>query len=405
MNRLLHENFHGYFNFESLEHTLNKDIYINYYKNNILVYWNLYRNSKLIERKDFGQEDRHHRVYEYHDNYKISTVYSKSGEISSKHMSFDNCFEINESTSFSVKENNFWKIKNLKNGIEEISIDAQDVRIIYRFKNNRLIELTFDIDGYEKSYIIRAEYDDKGRIIHQNKIFFKLNDDSSNEEKWFQYEDDLTIEKIHTEEKYDYKITLYDDEKRPLNRIGFIGNDDNITLVKKYIRSQDEENLKPIMKLMNLEVFVYDKFGNRTVYEEKFYRPDFSTDHLTDYIQDYKYFDKYNIEYGYFYCKTKTDYDDCSEGYEKLEYFKDKVHQYEEGQLVAIHYLENEKRIRSEFFLNKKHIFEKDEDGNTQVLEQDFDIIEKYDRFGNTIESRVKNKTTGETDYYFIEVI
>lgn len=404
MNRF-DENFFGSFNIESLENTLNRDIYINYYKNNTLVYSYLYRNLKVIERKDFDMEERHRRVFEYHNNYRISTVYNKSGEISSKHITFDNCFNISESTSFSIKDNNFWKIKSRENGIEEMSLNEHDVHIVYRFKNNLLIELTFDIDGYENSYVIKAEYDDKGRIIYQNKFFFKLNDDNVNEEKWFQYEDELAIEKIFTQGKDHYKITLYDDKKRPLTVVNFIENHDKIELVKKYIRFPDEENLKPIMKFITVEVFRYDTFDNRTTYEEKFYRSDFSTERLTYYIQDYKYFDKYNIEYGYFYCKTKTDYDDCREDSTKLEYFEDKVYQYEKDRLIATHYLKNEKRIRSEFFLNKKHIFEKDEDGKTQILEQDFDVIEKYDRFGNTIESHVKNKTTGETDYYFIEVI
>lgn len=405
MNRFLHENFFGSFNFESLENTLNRDICINYYKNNTLMYSYLYRNSKLIEQKHFDKDERHRRVFEYHDNYKISTVYSKSGEISSKRIVFNNYFDISESTSFSIKDNNFWKIKSFENGIEEISLNEQDVHITYRFKDNLLIELIFDIDGYENSYVIKAEYDDKFRIIYQNKIFFKQNYDHVNEERWYQYENDLVIEKLYKQGKDYYKITLYDDKKRPLTIIDFIENHDKIELVKKYIRFPDKENLKPIMKFINMKVFKYDTFDNRTTYEEQFYRPDFSTDDLTYYIQDYKYFDKYNIEYGYFYCRTKTDYHDYSEDSTKLEYFEDKVHQYKEDQIIAIHYLENEKRIRSEFFLNKQHIFEKDKDGNTQILEQDFDVIEKYDRFGNTIESHVKNKTTGETDYYFIETI
>ncbi|WP_294296151.1 hypothetical protein [uncultured Chryseobacterium sp.] len=400
---LLPESFFGSFNAERMTGEI-KNFTLLHYKNGELLCDCRYEDGMLLERKDFDKEERHRRIYDYCGNYKITTIYNKSGEVSSKRIFFENHFNISESTNFPINGNEGWEIKKDKPGTEEITFKGKEYTIAYRFENNLQVKLLFDISGCDGSYIINAAYDDLGRMISYTKK--RLNDeyDYLNEERRLEYEDDLVIEKLYEDGRESYRITLHDDRKRPLIIAGF-DSIEYLEPVKRYVKNPDEKNLLPVIKIIRLEVFDYDKFGNRTWYEEKYYRPDFSKDGLTYYIQDYRYCDKYNIEYGYFYGKTKEDYDDCSEDLTRLEYSENKVCQYRDDQLMAIHYIENEKKIKSEYFRHLSVIRETDEEGNSEVLMQEIDVIEKYDTFGNTVESWVKNSTTGKEDHYEIKVI
>jgi hypothetical protein len=400
---LLHESFFGSFDAERMTGEV-KNFTLLHYKNGELLYHLRYENGMLMERIDFDREDRHRRVYEYYGNYKIITIYNKSGEVSSRRIFFENHFNISESTNFLINGNEGWEIKRDKPGTEEIIFKGEGYTMIYRFENNLQVELLFDISGYDGSYIINAAYDELGRMISRTKKRLNEEYDDLNEESRLEYQDDLIIETLYEDGRESYRITLHDDRKRPLIIAGF----DNIKYlepVKKYIKIPDEENLLPVMKIIRLEVFDYDDFGNRIWYEEKYYRPDFSKDGLTYYIQDYRYYDKFNIEYGYFYCRTKEDYDDCSEDLTRLEYSESEVRQYRNDQLMAIHYIENEKKIKSEYFRHFSVIKEIDEEENSEVIMQELDVVENYDNFGNTVESWVKNSTTWIEDHYEVKVI
>jgi len=404
MHRLLHENFFGSFDIEGVADDYKGNFTLHYCKNGELLYFYRYKDSKLFEQKDFDREEKHRRVFEYHDNYKISTVYNKSGEISSRHIIFDNHFNISESTSYLINGNEGWEKKADQAGMEEICFKDESYNIVYRFENKLPVQFIFDIAGYEQSYIINSLYDEQRRVVYRSKKLLNDTFEHMNEERWLEYEDDLVIESIHQDNEKNYKITQYDAEKRPLKIVSF--NSENcLELVKKYIKTPDEQNLLPIMNIIRLEVFKYDKFGNRTIYEEKYYRPDFSKKDLACYIQDYKYYDKYNIEYGYFDCKTKEDYDNCSEDLTRLEYSENEVRQYRDDQLIAIYYIENERKIKAEFFRYYSVVKEEDEEGNPGNVMRELDIIEKYDTFGNTVESWIKNSATGQEDHYEVKII
>ena len=375
-------------------------IEIHYYKNDDLLYSAFYEKSKFIRKINFESEERYKSVLKYQQNYHFKTVYNKLGEISSMYITIKDIFDDNGRKSYQIKSENDWKIQILENGIQEISLEYEGVHINYWFQDKNLIRLIFDITEYSDSYIIDAEYDDLGRIIKKVKQFTKH---GFSEVTSFDYEDGLIIEKLPDKS---FEIKKYNESNHPLIIVSINNHEeDKLDLVKKYIQDPNEENLIPIMKIIHLETFKYDKFDNRTAHDVKYYRPDFSKEHLTSYIEDYVYYDRYNINYGHYYCKTKEDYDDYSESLSTLEYLEDKVYQYKDGGLEAIHHIENGKKVKSEFF-KKEYDFEKiKEDGNAEISMNDIYVVEKYDEFGNAVEFFVDNKTTGKRDNYKIEVI
>lgn len=372
---------------------------IHYYKNDNLLFSTFYENSKLVKKFDFESKERSKSVLKYYQNYHFKTVYAESGEISSMHISINNIFNDNGRANYQIKSENDWKIQILENGIQEIRLDYEGVNINYCFQNENLIKLIFEIAEYEDSYIINANYDNLGRIIKKVKEFPKH---GFSEVTLFDYEDDLVIEKS---DENSFQIKRYDHKNRPLVIVDFNNHEDKLDLIKKYVRNSNEENLIPIMKLIRLETFKYDQFDNQTAHDIKYYRPDFSKERLTSYIEDYVYYDRYNINYGHYYCKTKDDYDDDSESLSTLEYFENKVYQYKDEDLEAIHHIKNEKKIKSEYF-SKEYNFEKlKEDRNGEISMSDVYVLEKYDEFGNAVESFVHNKITGKIDNYKVEII
>ncbi|WP_294245463.1 hypothetical protein [uncultured Chryseobacterium sp.] len=395
-----HESFFGSFDVEKMPGDV-KDFSLHYYKNEELLYDYRYEGGKLLERKDFDREERHRRVFEYCGNYQITTVYSKSGKVLSKHLQFNHGLR-GEPKSFLIDDDDLQKIHITEDGTEEIYFTNGDRYLAFCFRDQLPLKIRVDFPDVRKTYRIYAEYDNTGRIIYWNKKTADPN--GVNEENWLSYEDGLVIETQHRDGRKNYRITQYDDRKRPLIIAGF-DSGDYLEAVKEYIKTPDEKNLLPVMKIIRLEVFDYDKFGNRTWYEEKYYRPDFSKEGLTYYIQDYRYYDKYNIEYKRFYCRTKEEYDDCSEDFTRLEYVENEVRQYQDDQLMAIHHIEDGKKIKSEYFGHRSVIRETNEQGNSEVVLQEFDVVEKYDTFGNRVEYWVKNNVTGKEDHYEVKVI
>lgn len=372
---------------------------IHYFKNDKLLFSTFYEKSKLIKKFDFENKERYKSVLKYHQNYHFKTVYAESGEISSMYISIDDIFNDNERKNYQIQSENDWKVQILENGVQEISLNDEGVNISYNFQGDKLVKLIFDVADYKDSYVISAEYDNLGRMVKKVKEFTKH---GFSELNWFDYDDDLIIERSH---ECSFKVKKLNDQKLPLIIIDFNNHEGKLDLVKKYIRDPNEENLSPIMKLIHLETFQYDQFDNRTAHDVMYYRPDFSQEYLTSYIEDRVYYDRYNINYGYYYCKTKEDYDDGSESLSRLEYLENKVYQYTDEVLEAIHYIENNKKVKSEFF-NKEYDFEKTkEDRNAEISVSDIYVVEKYDEFGNALESFVNNRTTGKIDNYKIEVI
>lgn len=178
------------------------------------------------------------------------------------------------------------------------------------------------------------------------------------------------------------------DEKNRKRRIGtFRYIEDKLELFKQYMITQDPETYSLIMKDIRLETFDYDDFDNEISHEILLYRPDFSKDRLTHYLQEENYFDQYNIEYSDFYCRTREDYDDVIEHTFRLEYLDGKVNKYNGDKLLCTFFIENEKKIKAEFF------------------SPDTYSHTTYDEYGNEIESFFKNNISQETTRIRKEII
>ncbi|MDN3692605.1 hypothetical protein QWZ06_10105 [Chryseobacterium tructae] len=86
--------------------------------------------------------------------------------------------------------------------------------------------------------------------------------------------------------------------------------------------------------------------------------------------------------------QTKEDYDDYSGTLHKLEYLEGKVNEYnQEDELVAVYYIENEKKTHAEFF------------------SPDYFSIKKYDEYGNVIELYTEHKATNFTKTTTLKIL
>ncbi|KPE52694.1 hypothetical protein [Chryseobacterium indologenes] len=349
---------------------------VNQYENGKLSVSAFFEDSKKIRQLNFLHPEVSEIIYEYHQNYSVETALDSEKNILEKVVHINDPFG---------KYYPYFLSKGIglvieQNGNEQL-FKIHD-KIVYRFRESDLVEIIFDIEGYDESYHLTAEYDKEGRPVRMLKKYLRL-DDFPDEVKTYDYFENGVIERFEDDISY----TVYNDKKRKI-RIGtFRFNEEKEKLYRAYMETMDEEIFPQIMQDIRLETFGYDTFDNQTSYEKSFYRPDFSKDGLTHYLQEYDYFDQYNIECGSFYCKTKEDYDDAMEHRSHLEYLEDRVNEYRHDRLVAVYYIENGKKVRKEF---------SDEGAET---------YETYDEYGNTLETCVRNKATGETDHIQLEIL
>ncbi len=351
---------------------------VNQYENGKLTVSAFFENSKKIRQLNFAHPEVSEIVYEYHQNYSTETALDSEKNILETSIDLNNPFDKRESDPYFFSRGLGLVIEQDEN---EQLFKIHD-QIIYRFRGSDLVEIIFDLEGYDESYHLTADYDNEGRPVRMLKKYIRLND-FPDVVKTYDYFQNGMIERF--EDKISY--TVYDDKKRKI-RIGTFGfSEEKEKLYRAYMETMDEEVFPQIMQDIRLETFEYDTFGNQTSYEYSFYRPDFSKNGLTYYLQEYDYFDRYNIEYGSYYCKTKEDYDDDMEHSSQLEYLEDRVNKYTHGKLVAVYYIENGRKVRKEFSDEEKETYK------------------TYDEHGNILESFVKNKITGETNHMKLEII
>ncbi|WP_153393492.1 hypothetical protein [Chryseobacterium vaccae] len=361
---------------EYLKGDLADILQVNQYENGKLTVSAFFENSKKIRQLNFAHPEVSEIVYEYHQNYSTETALDSEKNILEKVLHINDPFG---------KYYPYFLAKGMglvieQNGNEQL-FKIHD-KIVYRFRESSLVEVIFDIEGYDESYHLTADCDNEGRPVRMLKKYIRLND-FPDVVKTYDYFENGVIERF--EDKISY--TIYDDKKRKI-RIGtFRFNEEKEKLYQAYMETMDEKIFPQIMQDIRLETFEYDTFDNQISYEKSFYRPDFSKERLTYYLQEYNYFDQYNIETGSFYCKTKEDYDDDMEYSSQLEYLEDRVNKYENDRLTTVYHIENGRKVRKEF--SNEHL----------------EAYETYDEYGNTLDSYVKNKMTGEIDRIQLEII
>lgn len=361
---------------EDLKGNLADILQVNQYENGKLTVSAFFENSKKTKQLNFAHPEVSEIIYEYHQNYSTETALDNEKNILEKVINFNNPFG---------KYYPYFLPKGVglvieQNGNEQL-FKIHD-RIVYRFRGSDLVEVNFDLEGYDKSYHITVDYDKEGRPVRMLKKYIRLND-FPDVVKTYDYFENGVVERFEDDISY----TVYDDKKRKI-RIGtFRFNEEKEKLYRAYMETMDEEIFPQIMQDITLETFEYDTFDNQISYEESFYRPGFSKERLTHYLLEYTYFDQYNIETGSYYCKIKEDYDDVLEHRSQLEYLEGRVNEYRYDGLLIVYYIENGKKVRKEF-----------SDGNEEVYET-------YDEHGNVLEAFVKNKMTGETNHTQLEII
>lgn len=361
---------------EDLKGNLADILQVNQYENGKLTVSAFFENSKKTKQLNFTHPEVSEIIYEYHQNYSAETALDDEKNILEKVIHFNNPFGkyypyfLSKGVGLVIEQN----------GNEQM-FKVHD-RIVYRFRGSDLVEVIFDLEGYDESYHVTVDYDNEGRPVRILKKYIRLND-FPDVIKTYDYFENGVVERFEDDISY----TVYDDKKRKI-RIGtFRFNEEKEKLYRAYMETMDEEIFPQIMQDIRLETFEYDTFDNQISYEDSFYRPDFSKNGLTYYLQEYDFFDQYNIETGSFYCKTKEDYDDALEHSFHLEYLEDRVNKYENDRLTTVYHIENGRKVRKEF------------------SNENLETYETYDQYGNTLDSYVKNKMTGEIDRIQLEII
>ncbi|WES99450.1 hypothetical protein P2W68_07480 [Chryseobacterium arthrosphaerae] len=355
------------------------------FQNGDLVASAFFENLKKIRDLNFKDPERFETIYEHHEHYYLQQTYDRSKNITGCSISIKNPFKAPDQFETYALMSKEWLEKNIEeeNALTKfIILKADNDEISYTFKGERLTEVIFDIKGYEDSYHITTVYSEDQKTCHVWKKY--INAEYPTVMKTYEFTDNMVIEREGDRIKY-----IVSDETDRVIRIGdFLYNEEKLHLFKHYMQTEDQDTFSKIMKHIHLEIFNYDEFDNLTLHETSFYRPDFSKDRLTPQLEEIEYFDQYNIHYGSVYCKTKDDYDDYSGGENRLEYLEGRVNEYnKKDELIAIHYIENEKKTHAEFFSSTNF------------------STEKYDEYGNTIEWYTENKVTNTIETIKQEII
>lgn len=355
------------------------------YKNGELVASAFFENLRRIRDLNFKKAEEFETIYEYYQNYEAAITYDRSRNNTEYVISIKNLFDGYEGFStYPIGSRDFLKKKLKEEGdLQQFFIvKAGEDEISYTFKGERLTEVIFDIKGYEDSYHINTVYSEDGKTCKVWKKY--INADYPTIIKTYEFADNMIIEREDDWIKY-----TVSDERNRVIRIGdFLYDEEKLHLFEHYMQTEDQETFSKIMKDIRLEIFDYDEFDNLVLHQVSSYRPDFSKNRLTPHLEEIEYFDPYNIHYGSEYCKTKDDYDDYKGGSNRLEYLEGRVNEYnKKDELIAIYYIENEKKSHAEFFSST------------------YFSTEKYDEYGNTIEYCRENKVTNTIETIRHEII
>ncbi len=344
-----------------------------------------FENFKKIRELNFNESEKFETVYEYHEHYYLKLFYDDSKNSKGGSISIKNPYEgPNKFETYGLVSKE-WLEKNIKEekGLTKFTIlKVDEDEISYTFNGAMLVEIIFKFKTYQDSYHVTVDCNEDGKTYHYKKNYFNNEDYFTT--KIFEFEGNMIIER-----QWDNIQYTVSDEQGRVRRMGrFRYNEEKLDLFKHYMKTEDQETFSKIMKDTHLEIFNYDEFDNLILHEISFYRPDFSKDRLTPYLEETEHFDHYNIHYGSEYCKTKEDYDDYIETLHRLEYLEGRVNQYnKKDELIAIYYIENEKKTYAEFF--SPTCFS----------------TEKYDGYGNTIEWYTENKITNTIETIRQEIV
>jgi hypothetical protein len=344
-----------------------------------------FENFKKIRELNFNESEKFETIYEYHEHYYLKLFYDDSKNSKGGSISIKNPFEgPNKFETYGLVSKE-WLEKNIKEekGLTKFTIlKVDDDEISYTFNGTMLVEIIFKFKTYQDSYHVTVDCNEDGKTYHYKKNYFNNEDYFTT--KIFEFEENMVIEK-----QWDNIQYTVSDEQGRVRRMGcFRNNEERLDLFKHYMKTEDQETFSKIMKEIYLETSDYDEFDNLVMYKTEAYRPDFSKDHLTSYDEQINYFDKYNIKYGDEYIETKEDYDYHSENLNRLEYLEGRVNKYnKKDELVAVYYIENEKKTHAEFF------------------SPTYFATEKYDEYGNAIELYTENKVTNTIETIRHEIV